>query len=128
MSILSLVEFLFFCAHISRYSCSAVPGVNNWGWRPQTGTSWRDNIEGIVNSASCVSVFAVNDRGPFYFFFGGIISPRSLFALGFRSWRNQVEFFHRSFMSPSGVTHIPAALRGFFFISYVVSFGKGFLI
>ncbi|GIX77193.1 hypothetical protein CDAR_105471 [Caerostris darwini] len=54
----------FFCAHISRNSCSAVPGVNNWGWRPQTGTFWGDNIQGIVNSASCVSVFAANDKGP----------------------------------------------------------------
>ncbi|GIY54211.1 hypothetical protein CEXT_502241 [Caerostris extrusa] len=53
----------FFCAHISRYSCSAVPGVNNWGWRPQIGTFWRD--EEIVNSASCVLVLAANDKGPF---------------------------------------------------------------
>ncbi|GIX77198.1 hypothetical protein CDAR_105501 [Caerostris darwini] len=112
----------FFCAHISRYSCSAVPGVNNWGWRPQTGTFWRDNIEGIVNSASCVLVFAANDKGPFLLFLSGdIISPLFLFAVGFGAGGIRWSFFHWGFMSPSGVIHIPVALWGFFF-SFVVSF------
>ncbi|GIY54209.1 hypothetical protein CEXT_502221 [Caerostris extrusa] len=88
--------------HSSR---SAVPGVNNWGWRPQTGMFWRDNIEGIVTSASCVSVFAANDQGLFYFFLlstGDIISPRSVFAFGIVELEESGGVFPRALCLPLG--------------------------